>query len=86
MVQFSKKTNTHILGTYFFEPKLTRPKQTYTERTRRLAHLPSFCELVVSILAYLIVILLSFVLGGCLVFYLLQKLCKNFISYFPSPI
>jgi len=30
----------------FFDPRLTRPKLFQTERTRRLACLPSFCELV----------------------------------------
>ena len=36
-----------ILGPNFFDPKLTRPKLFQTERTRRLACLPSFCEFVV---------------------------------------
>ena len=36
----------NILGPNFFDPKDTQPKLFETERTRRLAHLPSFCELV----------------------------------------
>ena len=35
-----------FLGPNFFDPKLTRPKLFQDECTRRLAHLPSFCELV----------------------------------------
>ena len=35
-----------ILGQNFFDPYVTQPKLFQTERTRRLAHLPSFCELV----------------------------------------
>ena len=34
-----------ILGPDFFDPKVTKPKLSQTERTS-LAHLPSFCELV----------------------------------------
>ena len=37
-----------ILGKNFFDPKVTQPKLFQTERSRRLAHLPSFCELVVN--------------------------------------
>ena len=36
----------NILGPNIFDPKLTRPKLFQTKRTRWLAHLPSFCELV----------------------------------------
>ena len=35
-----------ILNPNIFDPNLTWPKLFQTERTRRLAHLPSFCELV----------------------------------------
>ena len=35
-----------ILSSNVFDPNLTWPKVFQTKRTRRLAHLPSFCELV----------------------------------------
>ena len=36
----------NIWGPNFFDPKLTRPKLFQTKCTRRLAHLHSFCKLV----------------------------------------
>ena len=38
--------NKNILGPNFFNLKLTQPKLFQTKRTRQLAHLRSFCELV----------------------------------------
>ena len=38
--------NASILSPKIFDPNLNWPKLFQTERTRRLAHLPSFCELV----------------------------------------
>ena len=35
-----------ILSPNIFDPNLTSPELFQTEHTRRLAHLPSFCELV----------------------------------------
>ena len=46
MVHLSEKINRNILGPNFFNPKFTRTKLFQTDRTRRLAHLPSFCEFV----------------------------------------
>ena len=40
-----------ILSRNIFDPNLTWPKPFQTERTRRLAHLPSFCELVLKVLS-----------------------------------
>ena len=40
------KIDKNILGPNIFDPQLTRPKLFQTERTRPLACLPSFCELV----------------------------------------
>ena len=42
-----------ILGPNFFDPKLTKPIFFKIGRTWRLAHLPSFCELVLSNLCLL---------------------------------
>ena len=42
--------NASILSWNIFDPNLTWPKLFQTERTRRLAHLPSFCELVFPVL------------------------------------
>ena len=45
-----------ILGQNFFDPYVTQPKLFQTERTRRLAHLPSFCELVFTQLMVVMVV------------------------------
>ena len=46
MIQFGEKIDNNILSPNFFNPKLTQPNVFQTERSRRLACLPSFCELV----------------------------------------
>ena len=64
-----------ILSPKFFDPNLTWPKLFQTERTRRLAHLQSFCELVLPYRE----ILHNFVVAFFLVmFYLLVGWQKMF--------
>ena len=46
MIQFCEKIDKNIFGPNLFNPKFTRPKLFQTERTQRLACLPSFRELV----------------------------------------
>ena len=46
IIQFSEKIYKNILAPNLLDPKLTRAKLFETERTRQLACLPSFCELV----------------------------------------
>ena len=48
-----------ILSPNIFDPNLTWPKFFQTERTRRLAHLPSFCELVSSLSSHALLIRLT---------------------------
>ena len=52
IIQFSEKIYKNILALNFLDPKLTRAKLFETERTRRLACLPSFCELVSIVFLY----------------------------------